>query len=1440
VLINKRFLDKVREGLLTTVIYFVFTGVETINNKLFMRGRTEMNIIKQIASRGLIYVLAVAILGTGFLMSSDSIVQAEKLGTVALTNKATAKTTEASPASSLTAPSSRTNASTVYVTMTDVTTANAVKNSHLIDANKVVITVAEADFNTKVATRSAVNNVADATATHQTGMTPVAQGLAGSPVIDSDGDGDLTDEISVKDCANGQTPAWSGTAWSGTCTVSTAVWQIVAVANGNSATVAATSPMVTIISNTATGGGDAGAGTLADGDDLFIGYYSSAVNTFTVTAWSTVQLQANASVISVVETGRNTGIFEAEFLVADTEGVNDNTALTTLTGITASGTDQANTFTCGASGAQAAVTGTTPADGRWDAHGGVNADCEYVTLSEGHDTSMAILVGTPAAIPVVTLPAGDFILDDDADGSILDSFTFGTDGEGNDFVAGNVGQLTTVTIATCTLVADCGVAHTAARDMTLTLSVPVAVVENTSDIVNVGAMIGNNIVDNEKVDTGANDTVTSADLKSGRVGSDTISTGSGAPTQGLTRPFITGIDRTPIVEAQANSTITVQYQDLTDSSATTSATTGTKVKATVTVDASAPSATVSSPTAGSSFKDRQPTFTGTASDIGSGLDVSTATLYVDMLNDTASTGITDVITTTNLAGAWLGGAGTINLQDRYDAMAVTLDNTTTMVDGITSITWTVATSANIPCTSGTADGIAEASIVNTGASTHTNFAGAVSCNVALATPDVVVDYMISATDLAGNRGFSDAKADTDTVAVGDPYTFNIDELKPTIDSANTETGVYYNAGTYAEKTGALDKIVVAFDDEISTADATAFQVTLDAGTVLTPLSVEVGTNGTNASGVAYDFRKNVYLTLPSNMTSADTPKVKLVGDVADLAGNSTKSGTVAGAIDKVKPTISVVVSGGSGTGTGSDASDKLTKSAMTMTITTSEVLSTPPTVSIFAQDYGTTGVYEVISASSDLDELAAATAKAITITPKTVIDTDKDGSLTDEIVLAAGDTNPIPAAQLINIAITSVVNSGEGVIVTVTNNNSAALTNNADQIKISGNQNAAASATTTTTSAEGTVSAVAQDSLTYTATFSGSSFSDIAAKDGKAIIVSGTDASTAPNTGTSGSRDQSSASAHTFRLDKTTPVLITDPDGDATVGSTTTLPRPYVIIEFTDNSTVTVVSASFGGDDILAQLATTNSKKYFMVPTADLTAKTYAVKAKATDLAGNKGAEGSYNLKVTSRADFKTTILAGWNLMSFPSDPVSNGVANVFTNAGIDQVVGYDAMAKSSPWTVATKDAASGTYSGGLASISSGNGYWIHSTEFSSQAVSLTGPEGPSASAPPSIGSIDLASGWNLIGVTDATKAKTQANEGTLYKTNASYLGACNGSSVTKAYEYNTTSLAWVEIAIDEGVDSLTACASNDTTDAQNVNIGEAFWVFAKPGSSGLLTPIVP
>ena len=1392
-----------------------------------MRGSIEMNTLKQIATKAMVFVFALSVLVPAVMTVGDNnVVEAEKLATVYLTNKGTAKTTESSPPTARANPSSRSTVSTLYATMTDVDTANATQNSHIVNANKIVITVVEPDFNTKVAVVSGENNFAAAAV--DANDTVVIQGSAGNPVIDTDSDGDLTDEVyfaQYPDATDTTAVTFSGNSLDNGANKTALVVQAVSVANGASATTTA-KPMITGIVTTAAVEGD-------DTHDILVGYYTSAVNTFRVKAWSTVQLEANGSLISVVETGRNTGVFEAEFIVADTEGVNDGAGVVATTAGTTdnAANDAVSDAMCGTSGVTAASGTTAAIDGRFDRSGGIYADCEMIVGQ--FDRAGATAQGASVALTLGTLPVGQNIADADGDGILYDEIYFlsqGTEG----IAAANVGPSVDGNLEGTAIT--CGgdvVSCTDGTGGTVILTVTVdgaAIADNTSDKGGYGIPVVNNVVDVAKVDTNGAGGVTSADLRSGRPGSDSDSAAGGIVTGTgsiKTSVFITGIDRTPVVEAQANSTITVQYQDLTDNNSATAAATGTKVKATAKIDVDAPTPVVTSPANGSSFKDRQPSFAGSVTDIGSGLDVSTIALYVDVLDDGADAAVALQAITLGNSEAWLGGAKSIDLQDDYRQTIATLDNTTTMTDGVTSATWTVTTSTNIPCLTVNDDGSAPNS---EGGASHTNFANvATTCASAKSEPDVSLDYFSSATDLAGNRGFSDAKTtDTDDgPAFKDNYSFNIDELKPSLDSANTETGVYWNAATTAEKTGDATKIVVAFDDEISEAPASSFEITTDAGTVLTPVSTEIGTKGTTAAGVAYDKRKDVYLTLGTALATSETPKVKLVGNITDLAGNSNKSGNVANAADRIKPTLTLALSGGSGTGASPDDSVGLTKKAMTFTITTSEVLSTPPTISIFSEDYGTGGTYEEIVDNLDLTELGAgaANAEAFSIAAHTVIDTDKDGSLVDEIVISAATASTTPASQLVNLAINSVVNSSEAVIVTLQNNNSVALTNGADQIKISGNNNSAYNDASNQTSAEGTVAAVAVDATSYTATFDGSAagFSDAAAKDSKAVVISATDVNS--NTGTIGTRDQAASSGlYKFRLDKTAPVLNNDPDGDGTVGSSTTLPRPYVILEFTDNSKVTVVSASFGGDDVLAKLATTNSKKYFMVPEADLAAKTYAVKGKGTDLAGNKGAEGSYNMKVSTRKDYKATILAGWNLMSFPSDPVNGDISSVFSNSGIDQVVAYDAMSKGSPWSVATKDSSTQIFSGDLSNISSGNGYWVHSDEFSTQTVALVGPEGPSASAPPSIEAISLASGWNLIGIVDSTKALTQANEGTTYKTVANYLGTGGGSSVTKAFKYDTTGLSWSAQALDSG----------------NVSIGEAYWVFAKPDANGMLTPIVP
>ena len=767
-----------------------------------MRGSIEMNTLKQIASRAIVFVLALSVLVPAVIMSGDNnVVQAEKLATLYLTNKGTAKTTEASPPSARANPASRVNTSTLYATMSDVDTGNVAQNSHILDANKVVITVVESDYNKKVVVDGGAKDIGGTKIA--VGGTLVVAGSQGDPVIDTDGDGDLTDEISAVTVANDEHNAdatidYDGSAWARVgdtpgAISANVVWTVVSVANGSSAT-ASVSPNVTLFMADDTGH--------AANDDVFIGYYSSAVNTFQVHAWSTVQLESNASVISVVETGRNTGVFEAEFIIADTEGSNDNLTETTQTIGTTNNGDFNNTQ-CGTTGVNG-TAGDTIVDGRFDRSGGINADCEMMVTNDLDTATGDITAGNAlkADLAIGTLAAGQFIIDTDNDGSILDEFYF-ANGHAQGLAAGNVGrandtgkiQVTSVTcggtLAKCT--------DGTGGNIVIVSATAGANITNGgggNDIADVITPIGNNIVDNQKVDSNLGGAVEATDLLTGRVGMDSLSAGGSAGTSSVVGTFTTGIDRTPVVEAQANSTVTVQYKDLTDNNSATAAATGTKVKETVTIDVDAPTPIVSSPTNGSSFKDRQPSFAGSATDIGAGIDVSTATLYVDVADLVGGDTAASLMATT---GAWLGSAGSIDLKDEYRAIAVTLDNTTTMTDGVSSVSWTVTTSTNIPCLTVNNDGSTPNS---DGGASHTNFANvATTCNDAKSEPDVSLDYFSSVTDLAGNRGFSDAiTTDTnDGPSLKDNYSFNIDELKPSLDAANTETGVYWNAGTTAEK-----------------------------------------------------------------------------------------------------------------------------------------------------------------------------------------------------------------------------------------------------------------------------------------------------------------------------------------------------------------------------------------------------------------------------------------------------------------------------------------------------------------------------------------------------------------------------------------------------------------------------------------------------------------
>jgi hypothetical protein len=256
--------------------------------------------------------------------------------------------------------------------------------------------------------------------------------------------------------------------------------------------------------------------------------------------------------------------------------------------------------------------------------------------------------------------------------------------------------------------------------------------------------------------------------------------------------------------------------------------------------------------------------------------------------------------------------------------------------------------------------------------------------------------------------------------------------------------------------------------------------------------------------------------------------------------------------------------------------------------------------------------------------------------------------------------------------------------------------------------------------------------------------------------------------------------------------------------------------------------------DVTAQLVPSADKKnFFLVPATELTLglHTVAVAAgKATDAAGNTNTAISFTFTVAARTDFSVGIVAGWQAVSFPSNPVVSSIDTVFSNAGIVQVVAYNATNAANPWQIATKDAVSGKFSSTtqtpLNTITAGPGYWVQANNFEAQKVALVGEVEPGAGSPPPISSIPVAAGWNFIGVIDPSRIQTQAHFGAGLLRGATPVTSSDyffGVSETRVYRYNPTTLTFVEV-----------------TAGTQLTVGDGLWVNIVPNVDGSVPAITP
>lgn len=331
-------------------------------------------------------------------------------------------------------------------------------------------------------------------------------------------------------------------------------------------------------------------------------------------------------------------------------------------------------------------------------------------------------------------------------------------------------------------------------------------------------------------------------------------------------------------------------------------------------------------------------------------------------------------------------------------------------------------------------------------------------------------------------------------------------------------------------------------------------------------------------------------------------------------------------------------------------------------------------------------------------------------------------------------------------------------------------------------------------------------------------------------FVKVTAADVAGNSGSSGSTSTGTA-AYTVDVVLAAPTI-----APANTG-TTTFAKPIITIDFGlggEASSVTVSELTLDGTNVVAQLvAATGSKLFYLVPTTALVngAHTLTIPAlKASDAAGNQNAAAITSaFTKRDRVTFDLGMASGWNTKSFPTNPVNPDINAVFTNIAIDIVVAYDAKTKG--FQIATRDPVSGAFTSTgtnpLTTVVAGRGYNVHTGNFEPVKVFLVGPSEPTVGQPPSIVSIDLDAGWNFIGASDSTLVQSEGASGAQLNRNggpgvtlANYLA---GVTWNRAYQFNTTGLAWVEVF-----------------GGSAVNTGMGIWIFVVPNADGTVADALP
>ena len=244
---------------------------------------------------------------------------------------------------------------------------------------------------------------------------------------------------------------------------------------------------------------------------------------------------------------------------------------------------------------------------------------------------------------------------------------------------------------------------------------------------------------------------------------------------------------------------------------------------------------------------------------------------------------------------------------------------------------------------------------------------------------------------------------------------------------------------------------------------------------------------------------------------------------------------------------------------------------------------------------------------------------------------------------------------------------------------------------------------------------------------------------------------------------------------------------------------------------VTIMSATFNGEDIMDALVTSDMVKY-LYKASDLGPGEYDVAVTAKDEAGNE-LESEGTVEIVEREAYSVALAPGWNLVSIPAEPADSDINSVIpADHPAQSVLSYDPSVPGA-WLTATRSSG-GAFAGTLMEITSGRAYWIHTTSFEAIKVDIPRLDAGSPVVPPTI---NIVKGWNMVPIQDVDEDRADM----------SAKGYFSGVDVSRVYLFDTVANAWISVdvgAVDE---------DGNATDM--LQVGKGYWVFAT--EEGTLAP---